>query len=301
VSVTVAIPVRDGGARLREVLEAVRGQIVDRPVELLVIDTASRDGSAEAARAAGARVIAIAPHEFSHGGTRNRLMELAGGDHVAFLTQDAVPADERWLERLLAGFALADDVALAFGPYLPAAGASVPVRRELTEWFAGMPPGVVRGEVPLGPASFFSSANGAVARRAWERVPFRPVPYAEDQRLALDMLAAGYAKAYVPEAGVVHSHEYGAVDQFRRTFDEFRALREVYGHRAPLRPRAVAGRVRREVAADRAFGGGSWESLRYHSVRALGGALGSRADRLPAAVRRACSLERRATFEPSCD
>jgi rhamnosyltransferase len=151
--------------------------------------------------------------------------------------------------------------------------------------------------VELGPASFFSSANGAVARRAWERVPFRQVPYAEDQRLALDMLAAGFSKAYVPDAGVVHSHEYGALDQFRRTFDEFRALREVYGHREPLLPR----RVRREVAADRAFAGSgvTWESLRYHSVRALGGALGSRADRLPAPVRRACSLERRATFEPS--
>ena len=224
-------------------------------------------------------------------------MELAGGEHVAFLTQDAVPADEHWLARLLGGFDLAPDVALTYGPYLPRPDASAPVRRELVEWFARMRPGVQRGDVGLGPASFFSSANGAVARGAWERVPFRQVPYAEDQRLALDMLAAGYAKAYVPDAGVVHSHEYGSLDRFRRTFDEFRALREVYGHREPLRPR----RVRREVAADRAFAGDGvvWQSLRYHCVRALGGALGSRADRLPAPVRRAFSLERRATFEPS--
>jgi rhamnosyltransferase len=301
--VTVALPVRNGGALLGEVLAAVRAQRLERPVELLVIDTASSDGSAELARAAGARVVAIEPHEFSHGGTRNRLMELAGGEHVAFLTQDAVPADEHWLARLLGGFELASDVALAFGPYLPRPGATVPVRRELGEWFAPMAPGVQRGgRDPLGPATFFSSANGAVARWAWERVPFRPVPYAEDQRLARDMLRAGYAKAYVQAAAVVHSHEYGPLDQFRRCFDEFRALREVYGHREPLSPRTVAGRVRRAVAADRAFGRGearTLESLRYHSVRALGGALGSRADRLPAPVRRACSLERRSTFEPS--
>jgi hypothetical protein len=48
------------------------------------------------------------------------------------------------------------------------------------------------------------------------------------------------------------------------------------------------------VAADRALGADPWRSAGYHSLRALGAALGSRADRLPPAVRRACSLERRA-------
>ena len=163
-----------------------------------------------------------------------------------------------------------------------------------------MPAGVQRGVAALGPASYFSSANGAVLRSAWERVPFRPVPYAEDQRLALDMLAAGYAKAYVPEAAVIHSHDYPPLDLFRRFFDEFRALREVYGHREPLAPRPVAGRIpplrgRRPRRAARRC----WDSVGYHSLRALGAALGTRADRLPAAVRRACSLERRSTFEPT--
>jgi rhamnosyltransferase len=290
---TVALPVRDGGPRLAEVLEAVRAQTVEH--ELVVIDSGSTDGSVAVARAAGARVVEIPTAEFSHGGTRNRLMGLARGDHVAFLTQDAVPVDERWLERLLSGFALADDVALVCGPYLPRADASPMVRRELTDWFAGMAPGVQRGPAgALGPATFFTSANGAVARWAWQRVPFRAVPYAEDQQLALDMLEAGFAKAYVPEAAVVHSHDYPPLDLFRRFFDEFRALREVYGHREPLAPRPVAGRIRRSVAADRAFGAAPWESVGYHSLRALGAALGSRADRLPPAMRRACSLERRA-------
>ena len=44
-------------------------------------------------------------------------MRRAAGSHVAFLTQDATPADERWLARLLAGFERADDVALTLGPY----------------------------------------------------------------------------------------------------------------------------------------------------------------------------------------
>jgi hypothetical protein len=67
-------------------------------------------------------------------------MERSHGEHVAFLTDDAVPADEHWLSRLLAGFALAGDVGLVFGPYRSRPEASPMVARELTQWFAGFAP-----------------------------------------------------------------------------------------------------------------------------------------------------------------
>jgi rhamnosyltransferase len=284
-TVTVALPVRNGGALLGEVLAAARAQRVDH--ELLVIDSGSTDGSADLARRHGARVVEIPHADFSHGGTRNRLMELASGDHVAFLTQDSVPAGPGWLAALLGGFALADDVALAFGPHLPRPDASPMVRRELNELFARFgEQRVDRGEAAVGPATFFSSANGAVARWAWERVPFRAVDYAEDQVLARDMLAAGLAKAYVPEAAVVHSHDLPPVQAFRRYFADFRALAEVNGLREPLTPRYIAARVRGDVAADRAFMRAEGEevqtvrSLAHHLARALGRSLGTNADRL---------------------
>jgi rhamnosyltransferase len=300
---SVAMPVRNGAQDLPAVLAAIRSQRIDGEVEIVVIDSGSTDGSAALCERAGARVEQISPDAFSHGGTRNRLMEMAGGERVAFLTQDAVPAGDGWLAALMGGFE-EEDVGLVCGPYLPRPDASAMVKRELEEWF-GTIPALARG--PLGPNpqpgphTFFSSANGALRRSAWERVPFREVPYAEDQRLALDMLNAGFAKAYVAGAGVVHSHDYPPVERFRRWFDEFRALREVYDYRAPLAPGPVVGRIRREVARDRAAAGNAivWESLWYHTLRAVGAGLGTRADRLPARVRRLCSLERRSTYEPS--
>jgi hypothetical protein len=39
--------------------------------------------------------------------------------------------------------------------------------------------------------------------------------------------------------------------------------------------------------------------LRHHGIRVTGAALGSRADRLPAGVRRRLSIEGRETFVPS--
>lgn len=320
-NVTVAIPVRDGGELFAGTLAALASQTVEH--ELLVCDSESSDGSVERARARGARVLAISRSEFSHGGTRNLLMREARGSHVALLTQDAEPADERWLERLLAGFSLGEDVGLAFGPYVPRPDTRFAVRIELERFFASLAgdgePTVERltaqerGALPaqafLGARGFFTDANACLSRAAWERVPYREVAYAEDRVLALEMLRAGYAKAFVPAAGVLHSHDYGALQELRRCFDEWRGLLEVYGWREPLAPRRLLGRLRGELSADREAAAatglsGSERRARllaasaHHVLRLAGALLGSRADRLPATLRRGLSLDRRAGFQP---
>jgi GT2 family glycosyltransferase len=319
-NVTVAIPVRDGGELLGRTLLALSRQTVAH--ELLVCDSGSSDGSVALAHEHGARVLEIAPGEFSHGGTRNLLMAQATGAHVALLTQDAEPADERWLERLLAGFELSEDVALVYGPYRPRVDASAAVRSELERWFASLSsdgaPWLDRLEeqeraLPaselIGRRGFFTDVNACLARDAWERVPFREVPYAEDRVLAIDMLRAGYTKAYMPAAAVLHSHDYTTLQELRRCFDEWRGLREVYGWREPAAPRHLArqlrgalGQSRRELIAAGASPAERRATLlaaaSHHVVRVAGALLGSRADRLPVPARRRLSLEGRAGFTP---
>ena len=315
--VSVAIPVRNGGSTLPPLLDAIRAQRVDREVEIVVADNESDDGSREEAERRGAAIVHVPRDEFSHGGTRQRLMERARGDHVAFVTQDALPADEDWLAELLAGFDDTPRVGLVYGPYLARPGASHMVERELTDFFGSLAPDgeprVDRGPAPgalrPGPATFYTSANGCVSRAAWERVPFRPVSYAEDQLLAVDMLVAGYAKVFRPRAAVIHSHDYPPVERFRRFFDEFRALREVHGHVEeagwPYTPAVVRAGVRRDRAWLRAHGRDGWEldrgtleSLVYHGSRTAAAILGTRADRIPPGVRRVLSKDRRGGFEP---
>jgi GT2 family glycosyltransferase len=318
--VTVAIPVRDGGAALERTLDALARQTVAH--QLLVCDSGSRDGSPARARARAAEVIEIAPSQFSHGGTRNLLMREAAGAHVALLTQDAEPADERWLERLLGGFELAEDVAIVYGPYRARPDAAFHVRVELEQWFASLSPdGDPRVErldpsersAPalelIGRRGFFTDANACLARAAWERVPFREVPYAEDRVLAIDMLRAGYAKAFVPDAAVLHSHDYTTLQELRRSFDEGRGLREVYGWLEPAGPghllrklRGELGQGRRELARSGVSGVRAQATLaavsRHHVTRLAGALLGSRAEQIPAPLRRGLSLERRSGFAP---
>jgi rhamnosyltransferase len=320
-AVTVAIPTRNGGRLLGRVLDALARQTVEH--ELLVCDSGSRDGSPALARARGARVIEIQRREFSHGGTRNLMMDESSGAHVAFLTQDAEPADERWLERLLEGFKLAGDIAVTFGPYRARPGAPLATRVELGEWFASLAPdgrahvqrlaeheriGLPAREL-MGRRGFLTDANACLARSAWERVPFREVPYAEDRALAVDLLRAGYAKAYIPDAAVFHSHTYTTRDELRRSFDESRGLREIYGWCEPAHPailarnlRGALGPVQRELHQDGASPSRMYSTLAAAGARGLarlgGAVLGSRADRLAPGVRRALSLEGRASFIP---
>jgi glycosyltransferase involved in cell wall biosynthesis len=315
--VSVAIPVRNGADVLEQTLAGVRAQRLNpsASIELIVCDSASHDGSVSIARAYGAEVIEIPVESFSHGETRNLLMRQAQGEHVAFLTQDAVPADPGWLARLLEGFTLAPHVGLVYGPYRPRDDASPMVARELTEWFRSFAPdGAPRidrlcpsertnpATVVDGIRGFFTDANGCLARAAWEAVPFRAVPYAEDRALAMDMLRAGYAKVYVPEAPVIHSHDYSMIGWLRRSFDEARAVRDVYGCVEPADIRRNALNIWGKVGADlrwvRAHGGPRVpaliaRSLTHHLVRTAGALLGARADGLPESIVRRLSLEGR--------
>lgn len=304
----MVVPVKDGARYLEELLIAVGAQRIDCDVEVLVIDSGSTDGSPTLARAAGARVVEIAPEEFGHGRTRNLAASLAGGDYVAFLTQDATPASEAWLESLVAPLDPERRVGLSFGPHLPRPGTSPMIARELRDFFGSFSDGEVRIDDHADTADpatgFFSNVNSCVLRECLEQVPFRDVEYAEDQALARDAFAAGWKKAYVPAAGVLHAHDFPLLEFMRRYFDEYRGLRETIGHVEPIGMRRLAGTVRAQVINDLEYmkesgltAGArvSWaaRSTSHHAGRAIFSALGSRADRVPPVIRERLSLERR--------
>ena len=295
-AVSVVIPVKNGMPLLERMLEAVGSQ---GDLELIVIDSGSTDGSQEAARAAGAELIEIAPSQFGHGRTRNLGAERASGDLICFLTQDALP-EPGWLDAYLEAFRLHPRVGAAYGPHLPLPDTSPMIARELTEFFAGFTPD---GEPVLqrtGDPTFLSNVNACYARTCWAELRFPDVEYAEDQAFGRALLEAGWLKAYHPGAAVRHAHDYGPVEFMKRYFDEYRGLREASGHVEPVRPLAAAREVRADARWMRAERWPVRERLRWTARSALhqGGrrvasALGSRAERLPDRVQRALSLEGR--------
>ena len=86
-AVSAVIPVHNGAAYVAEAVRSVLGQ-TRPPIECLVIDDGSTDGTAEAVRQFGDEVIYVRQDQAGPSAARNRGVELARGSLVAFLDHD---------------------------------------------------------------------------------------------------------------------------------------------------------------------------------------------------------------------
>lgn len=237
IDVTVVIPTWNGAAYLREVLEAIEAQRTDLSFETLVIDSGSTDGTLEIlAGFPRVRVHHIDKSDFGHGKTRNLGASLANGRFVAFLTQDATPAGPRWLEALISPLLLSGDVWGVFGPQVPRPHCPPLMKYEILGAFgvAGSDTGVTlhsarwSSGASVERAGFYSDVNSATRRDVLtDLLPYRDVPYGEDQLFGRDIIAAGKIKAFASEAAVIHSNDIDLSDFSHRIFDEAIALRSM--------------------------------------------------------------------------
>ena len=273
----VFVPVFNGEKYLDELLRAILAQRAPGAVEVLVIDSGSTDGSLEIARRHPVRVEQIPNRDFGHGRTRNLAMRRTAAPFVAFLTQDATPAHDRWLAELLAPFA-DPRVAATYGAQIPRATSDPTTARTVAEAYGRFGPLTVDAATEDRP--IFSSVNSCVRRSAWEEVPFRDVPYAEDFHLAHDLLARGLRLAYAPDAAVRHSNEYTLAEYFGRMVDEFGALPPA---REPLLGARLVKRWMVETARDVAF---AWRRSPARFPADAGWALVAQTERLAAAYLR---------------
>jgi glycosyltransferase involved in cell wall biosynthesis len=247
VHISVVIPTRNGGSSLEPVLAAVFAQECPSPFEVVVIDSGSTDDTLDIVARHPCRVLQIPPASFDHGDTRNRGVSEARGDIIAFLTQDARPADRHWLANLAEPFDLWADVAGAFGRHVAHPGADPLIAARIDRVFLGFGAETAVFRRPADSEyrrradfyDFFSNNNSAIRRSAWCEHPFPRTMMAEDQRWARIVMARGWAKAYVPGAVVHHSHDYTAAQWFRRAFDEARAGAEMRAGESIALPSAL--------------------------------------------------------------
>lgn len=99
--VSVVIPTLNAGPEFSWLLRKLRAQQAVRELEIVIVDSGSRDSTVETARAAGARVIEILPSEFSHSHARNLGAAAAAGEYLLFMVQDAYPIGDFWLYGML--------------------------------------------------------------------------------------------------------------------------------------------------------------------------------------------------------
>jgi GT2 family glycosyltransferase len=264
-AVSIVLVTRNGGATLPTVLDAIAEQRFAGPFEIVAVDSASSDGTADLLRRRVDRLLEIPASAFDHGRTRNLGIEQARGDLVVLLVQDAVPASSSWLETLTAPFAADDRIAGTYARQVPPPGTSALTRHYLSRWVASADiartVAVSRAELEaLDPVAqvercAFDNVCSCIRRSIWQQHAFRETPIGEDIEWAREVLLAGYRLAYVPEAAVLHSHDRSARYELLRTYVLHRRLYELFRLRTiptvPLLARAIASSLRLHLACQK--------------------------------------------------
>lgn len=176
----------------------------------------------------GLEVHHLSKEEFDHGATRNRGARYSRADIIVFMTDDAVPADGQLIEKLAAAFESkgpkGESVIMAYARQLP--DKDCPMAESYTRAFNYPGESCIKTRADLGRLgikTFFASNVCCAYDR--EKFWFQG-GFIEKTIFNEDMIFAGravlqddYAIVYAADARVIHSHNYGCMEQFRRNFD----------------------------------------------------------------------------------
>lgn len=217
--ISVIIPTLNAEHDIEGLLTVLGRQSI-QPIEILVVDSASEDRTIELIQKhKGVRLMQIDRQDFNHGSTRDLALRESRGDFVCFLTQDAVPVSDDYLELLVAPMVDDSEIALVSGRQLPKADA----RRfeQLVRGFNYPDSSSVRSKRDIkkyGIKTFFASDTCSAYRRAayLECGGFEHVNTNEDMLMAARFITSGMKVAYEPRAEVYHSHNFTPSQQFAR-------------------------------------------------------------------------------------
>lgn len=218
---SILIPTKNGAQDIGDCLEAIYSQKPVGAFEVLVVDSGSTDATLEIVRRYPARIEQIPPETFHHARTRNWVATLAAGEFLVFLSQDAIPACDTWLEALLNNFK-DPQVGAVYGRQVPKADSGLERRSAFSALYGDarlvkMP----MDGVGLGYKYYhFSNANSAIRKTVWDATGFpEELKVFEDVGIAKRILDSGWRIVYEPNAAVFHSHDFPFDTLFRRYFD----------------------------------------------------------------------------------
>ncbi len=234
-TVSVVIPTFNGGHELPPLLDLLRRQEDIAHVELVIVDSGSKDNTVELCKNAGAKVIEITQAEFSHSYARMLGAEHASGEYLLFMTQDALPDGTNWLVRMMQPV-LHDGAAAVSCFELPKPDCDLISLVTVWTWRAIMSGGVDRLTKLPQDTSYDSLRRNAqlsdnaclVAKRTYMELGGHRGAYAEDLDLGIRLLQAGKQLALLSTVGVVHSHNREALYYFKRAIVDAVSISEMF-------------------------------------------------------------------------
>ncbi|NRB22159.1 glycosyltransferase [Shewanella sp.] len=188
--------------------------------DLILVDSGSTDTTLDIARFYDCQLIHIEPGDYYPGKVLNQAIEQCQADILVFLNSDAVLLRDDSLSHLLDAFNAPDTVA-AFGRQIPRPEAHQWVKRDYATSFpaTGTPPSWITLSLPF----------AAMRRQYWLQHPFYEDAWgSEDTEWGHWAQTCGYKIAYVPQALLMHSHNYTLKQLYGRRFVEGEADAFIY-------------------------------------------------------------------------
>lgn len=221
-TVDLIIPVYKPSKQFQKTLRRIEAQ-TRKPDRIILINTEEKFWKDEFLEGiSNVEVHHIKKEEFDHGGTRRKAAENSTGDFLIFMTQDAVPANHRLIEHLLAPFC-DEQVAAVYGRQLAdEEKSSIEAYTRRFNYPEKSRKKTKEDLEILGIKTFFcSNVCAAYRRKDYEEVGgFVPSAiFNEDMILASQLIEEGKAIYYCAEAKVWHWHDYTAMEQLQRNFD----------------------------------------------------------------------------------
>lgn len=265
IDTSIIILTLNGGAKFPRLLERIYSQRYSGSYEVIVIDSGSTDGTPQAARKYPVRLVEITPEEFHHGRTRNLGAELARGEYLVYITQDALPVDDGWLQKLTGDF-IDPQVATVIGRQIPWERAKPPEKFFYYYNFPGFKIVIKSGSGDYYHDNvFISDVNSAYRKEILRNFGFsESIVMAEDKELAIRVLAGGQSIIYEPEAVVYHSHDQTIRESFEKSLDYGLSLRNGVSA-LPTSSKPLVNRVMNYMCAEAEFlhKSKSWQWLPY--------------------------------------
>lgn len=236
--VSVVIPTYNGRADLEKSLPALFSQEVEFPFEVICIDSSSADGTWELLGDYPIERHRISREEFSHGGTRNRGIELSRGEIIILMTQDAIPVGDQWMATLVRNYE-DPEVAGVYCRQLPRPDGTLLAKVDLRLCLSGSS---LRKVNRIGDHPGYHSAPpeqrrmlcnfddicSSMRRSVWTRFPLKSVNFAEDLEWGKRVFEAGHTLVFEPDAPVVHSHDRSFAYEFKRAFVTYDVLDDMF-------------------------------------------------------------------------
>ncbi|MDX1436011.1 MAG: glycosyltransferase family 2 protein [Anaerolineales bacterium] len=189
--------------------------------EVVLVDSGSTDATVAIARQYGARIIHIAPEEFTFGRSLNLGILAAQGEFIVIASAHVYPVYPDWLEKMLAPFE-DPQVALTYGRQRGGPGSKFSEGQYFARWYPERSD--LRQAHP-----FCNNANSAIRRELWQQQQYdETLTGLEDLAWAKWAMDQGRRIAYVAEAEIVHLHDESPRKVYNRFRREAMAFKRIY-------------------------------------------------------------------------